>query len=1037
MYKQNIVRILLFAVLAVMMAMPSFAAATPSKTLEQARKFYDLNLDTQAIDTLQGLIKTYPTDPSVNEANYWLGRCMARQSQFDKARTAYNLVIAKAVTPEFNKLVAETYFQIGETYRSQGTYDEARKAYQNSLKRNSDDNGLNVNSQYWLAECSYQLAGDDEKLLRGAIADYRRVTIIKADDPLVPWALYSLGDIEMRLEMYNEAIADLEAVAKNVKVTDDLYAGAKLWLGMAYASRARITADPAAQNADYDKSVKYFTALQTDTRASKSSQIQAKLNLAQTLFEMKKYDDSAAAYTTVLGSLDAASRQAIEARLQYGHALYNGLKYAASADEYNNVANAANTQKMNDLAQQGFYWRGHATFQQAHNKDNSLTATAKTDLPKAIDSFQKFIAIANAENPLIPRAMLLIAFSYEDLANAGNADMRTKAVVAFNEISKKYPANSPVVAKWSDKERRDLTDINGESERGILRLTRTMPSADITALLGSLPMGNVTWNATLQVARDYYKNGKYTDALDAAKKILADNPTGDIYVQASYLAGASNQKMNNPDKAIPYYKQALDKATTPDLRAYAQRGLTLAYLDTKNYKEALASAQALDGLALPTTSTETEKVKEKAERLMYLAEAYVNNGMNDKAVDTYNRVVTECPKTDLVPLALMGAAWVTENKGDRKGAADIYRKIVENYPDDNNRVAEAFFRLGINLVETGDFTGAIAAFKNVPATHKMGAQAAYEIAWAYRKMPAKDADERTKFDALSNTQFLAVSNDFSKDPLAVDSLYRVGEYWLSDDHKKTDDAMRYLKLALDKVTEVDKTSKVAELYPIIAYKHGICALFEKQYDKAADSLAIAADLMSRTAPTSDNYSETLFWLAQALEKQGKDKAVQARLAYLNYMDKFPTGPYMIDAATGAGRSALLGKMAEAKTDLEKALDICDKYSSQNTKLGDRAKNNAPEAQYYLGQYYFDNGNYTEALNKYIVIMPNLMKSTTFEPWYSMATLQIIHCSMNLKNVQAAQNALNQLVRDSKNTESGKKAADVAEKYGLKMPEMEP
>ena len=88
MYKQNIVRILLFAVLAVMMAMPSFAAATPSKTLEQARKFYDLNLDTQAIDTLQGLIKTYPTDPSVNEANYWLGRCMARQSQFDKARTA-------------------------------------------------------------------------------------------------------------------------------------------------------------------------------------------------------------------------------------------------------------------------------------------------------------------------------------------------------------------------------------------------------------------------------------------------------------------------------------------------------------------------------------------------------------------------------------------------------------------------------------------------------------------------------------------------------------------------------------------------------------------------------------------------------------------------------------------------------------------------------------------------------------------------------------------------------------------------------------
>jgi hypothetical protein len=45
--------------------------------------------------------------------------------------------------------------------------------------------------------------------------------------------------------------------------------------------------------------------------------------------------------------------------------------------------------------------------------------------------------------------------------------------------------------------------------------------------------------------------------------------------------------------------------------------------------------------------------------------------------------------------------------------------------------------------------------------------------------------------------------------------------------------------------------------------------------------------------------------------------------------------------------------------------------------------------------------------------------------------------MNLKNTQAAQNALNQLVRNSKNTESGKKAAEVAEKYGLKMPEMEP
>jgi tetratricopeptide (TPR) repeat protein len=550
----------------------------------------------------------------------------------------------------------------------------------------------------------------------------------------------------------------------------------------------------------------------------------------------------------------------------------------------------------------------------------------------------------------------------------GQPTARADAMQAFKDVLDKWPTAPEAT----------------QASAGIVRLTAsTMDETELENWYAQNLPGAAGWSVALQLSRKYFLANRFADALKPALKVLADRPTADFTAQAAYLAGASQQKQNNAEEAIPYYRQAIDAMPADDLLRLAQRGLVQCYLDTKRYATALDVAKALTQKPIGT-------IEQQAENLMYLAEAYLNTGQKLDARTTYQKVVTDYATSTLVPNALLSIGWIAEDAQapDRALAVETYSKLIAGFKDTRPELMpNAYFRLGINQAELRNDTEAISAFKQVPETDPLADQAWYGIAWAYR-----DAGQHDQ----ANAQFKALAERFPQSPLATDSLYRIGEYWFKQENYAV--AVPFLKNAYE------LSAPDAKLRATFAYKYAQAAYYIGQYPVAAVAFATAAD-----DATFEASAEARFWQAVCLDKVGTvDAAQSARVAYLQYVEKYPKGDRILDAALGAGRAALTAKMpVAAREDLKKCMAMTVDLAILNISadIKKRADEVGAEAQFDLAQSYYDEGtNYVEAHRQFAAV-----SAFNYEPWYSRSLLMMAKCSVAMKEPLKAENTLKRLV----------------------------
>ena len=946
------------------------ALATPAdQAFMTARQLLETGHEAQAAAGLKKFLADFPDDPRQRDAAFMLGRCYQQEKQYEPALAAYDRVIELTAAPEQSKLRAETYFHQAECAYQLKNYENAARAYAASLKTSTADADLAARAQYWLGDSLYRAGHTDE-----ALREYRKVIDMAPTHQLAPWSLYAVGMLELNRGQYAPAITALERVQTQFPEVID--AGEiKLDCGLAYAGRA-------GQGKDADD-VKHadalLSAVAADDKAAAASRQEAARALAQMYMDVQQYPRAATAYAQVLALLPPDSAGAVDAHLQRGHALYNNGQFSEACAEY---ARVAENKIAPAPARTACYWLGNSWFQQAQKTHQAAAAQA------AVSALTRFLADAPPDAPQAPRATLLLALSYEDLAaQAGGTSARAGAVAAYKDLLAKWPASREA----------------GQAHAGIMRLSATMTSAELEQVAGSLPDGAAAWNVALQLAREQYLAGKYPEAIATAQKVLEGKPDAELSGGAHFLIGACYQRLDRPAEAIPHYKLVLGHATG-DLLLCARRGLTRAYLDTRQFPEARESARALG--TLPVAETEpAAAASEQAERLTLLAEACVGAQQYPEALDAYARIGRDFPGTAQAPYALMGIAWIAETRKDQPAAIAAYRDMLAKFPA-HKLAADAAFRLGMALNEQKDFTQAIAALKMVPNTYPLADQAAYTLAWAYQ-----DAGQ----PAEANAQFARLAEQFPKSELAGDSLFRIGEYWFAQ--KNYPEAARAYGRALEALGATGK------LGPLAAYKLGVSALNAGDAPGAAEAFT---KLLARY-PTSELAAEALFWRAQALERQGAAQAAAAREAYRQYVGKYPAGPLAADAACGAGRTGVAtAQYPAARADLQKALALCDQcIAGQDATLADRAKNVQPEAQYWLGECALGEKKYDDAIAAYAAVA-----AYPLEPWYSRSILQMARCSALAGDKPAAERTL-QLLQD-KFPASAPDAKKLAEEFGLKL-----
>lgn len=949
-------------------------SATPEadKLFTTGRQYFEKRAYSSAITELNKFVTTYPKDSRTPQARFMLGRAYQHQKEYERAITLYRQVIAEAPGEKNAPLRAAVHYQIAECYWLTGVYDKAAVFFGYCLALSGDDPALSARAHYWLAECYYQLQRFPE-----ARQEYEKVPKIDPKNELAPWAIYSVGMIELRQSNYDAAIAALEQVVERYQDAP-VAKEAALVLGHAYSGRARSAQDAKAKEADFRQAVKLFTGIADSAEVGPESRRSATLALADTYFLLKEYDKANDAFQRVLDMIgDPAAPQALAVQLRRGHALYDAGRYRDAAAAYAIVASGKDA----GLATQAQLWLGNSWYQVATKEKDQK---AYLD---AIGAFTRYRAAAGDKAPDLPHAALLTAFCLEDLATAGDAEAAAKALLAFQEIRTKWPVSREA----------------GHALDGIARLTTALPVDQLRTVVEKLPEG-AAWSVDLSLARKEFRDGQYEQALADAKKVLDTKPTGEVLAQTAYIIGACLQQTGRAADAVGYYLQAQQASPTGELVPYILRGLILAYLDQAE-QDPQKIADARDA-AIALTKLPLDK-EEMALALVYLGNGYTANRQYAEAMDAYEKVVKEyADVASVLPSAYMGMAGAAEARRDTEEAIARYREVIRRFPD-HEVAGEAFYHIGLKQAERKQYDDAIIAFKNVPALHKLADRAAYCIAWTLY--------DQGKYDE-ANAQFVAVAGQFPDSPLAADSLYRVGEYWL--EKKQYPDAMQFFNRAFQIV-------KSADLAPVVAYKLGVSAFYAKNYPLAVIGFGKVAD----DYPTHEFAQESLYMKANSLDLQ--DQAALAREAYLQFLAKYPNQELSLAAALGAGRASLAVKQyAQARADLMKAVQLYRDLQRVPGLLvddkADRARAAMAEVQFYLAQSYFEENNYAEAFKQYAAVQDDV------EPWASSAMLQMAKCSGQLGNLQDARDVLQSLVTRYPKSDAALQAPQVAKDLGVEI-----
>ena len=959
-----------FLLFALSLACVSLAWAAPSaadQAFTAARQLFRTENDEQAITELQQFVTTYPKDPRVHEATYLLGCSYQRLRKLPPAQAAFTQVVTRATGTEFARLRADAHFQLGECHAQQEEYEKAAQSYDNALKLVTDDKDFIAQALYLRASCLYQLGRGKD-----ALPIYRKVVETMPEHPLAPWSLYSAGVIEVESGNYTAAITALEdtlARYQTAEVGDD----ARLKLGFAYLERARAGKDPAAVETDRRKALPLLQALVDNAALAEEMRLQAANMLARGYLDLNDNERAIAVCTQMLARAAAPTQPAVlQLRLARADAYYDAKRFAEAAADYAAAANDKNTP-------QALYWLGNSRYQLGlANKD-------KTSFIAAIDSFTAFLKSAGmAKTPLAPRATLLIGLSYEELAGLGDDAARLQAVAAFKEVAENWPNT------------REAT----EAKVRMTNQANELPVSELEKLAKTLPPGEMLWNVNLRLARETYLAGKYPESLAIAQKLLESKPAPDIAAKAAYLAALALVRLDRGKEAIALYRQVLANPQAGEVKLPAQRGLIQAHLQLKQFTEAREAAKALAEQAIDV-KTPAEREIELGDRLILLAQAYAGGGQFPEAAAVYARILKECPSSPQAPFALLGNAWVAEQRKELPAANALYTEFITRFAK-HELAGEANFRLGANLLEAKDYEKAITTLQQVPAAHKLADEAGYKIAWAYRGLgKAAEAD----------TQFLRVVDQFPQSPFAGASLFHLGEAAMGGE--KFTEAQALLRRALDMM------APDYSLRPHALLKLGACAYEVKDYAGAAAAFgALAAN-----EKAGDLAAEGLFWRAKSQEQQGAEQLPAAREGYQQYAARYPAAGLVLDAQLGAGRTALaLQRIAEARADLLKTLELCNQAVPAQAE---RAKYVQPEARFLLGQAAMSEKLYDDALKQFA-----LVSAFNMEPWYSRSLLQMARCSAVSGNNAAAEKTLALLKKTFPQSDAAKEIPAVAEEYKL-------
>ena len=402
-----------------------------------------------------------------------------------------------------------------------------------------------------------------------------------------------------------------------------------------------------------------------------------------------------------------------------------------------------------------------------------------------------------------------------------------------------------------------------------------------------------------QIGYVYFKQKKYANAISNFEKYINTNPTDKLKKNDAYLRlGDSHFVTSSYNKAISAYTISQD--LNPKTADYAtfQAGLSYGFIKNKTKKIAL----------LQKVISSYRKSVYRDDALYVLASTQtVMNNIND-AISTYNKLLSEYPKSSLVPRTLLKKGLIYYNNNQNDKALQVYKEAVRRYPNtpisqeavrnarqiyvDTGRVDEyALWVKSLEFVNVTDseldndmyeaadrqysmneYTKAIKAFKKYLHSFPKGAHGIKANFYLAQSYEATDQTNKTipYYKYITEQQ----QNEFTEESLSrLSQLYLNEEKWT-----------KALPLLIQLEEMADRQQNV-----VFAQSNLMKAYYNKEdYTKA---VVYAEKVLSQSGVSDKAISDAQIIIARAAIKTG-DQA-KARTAYKT-VEEMATGELKVE-----------------------------------------------------------------------------------------------------------------------------------------------
>ncbi len=616
----------------------------------------------KSIALYQRLISDFPTYRLNDASWYLLGYCQEKQEDFEKARGAYEQLIA--LYPK-SKFTTEAWVRIGEYYFDNSSNENDLKKAADAYEHATADtkHPLFDKALYKLGWTYYRMDRFDDAVARflSLIDFYQSEAKRKGEEEVG-------GDLRNEALQYT-AVSLVDEKWGSLAKAQEIFAkaGSKPYESEIYRRMGDIYFD---QTKHPEAIEAYRLVLQRDPLTKDAPQIQQKIVMA---YQRDRKLDEASAETAKLSNM-----------------FLPGTPWHEKWKRDPDVIVAAN-----DLAEKSLY--NTATYH--HQQAIAYKTDGKFELAKsAYESAARAYGTYLQRFPRGKNAYDMEYYWADCLYNSFQFLEAAKHYAAVRDSSQdiKYLQDSAYTAVLALQKALEL-----EQKAGTIPVRKALKSSERTGEEKVKPVELVDLEKQLVAASDKY-----------LEKMKADD---DKAPGVAYRAAEMFYTHDQLDEARKRFESIVTTFPRSEVAKYAVNLIVESYLIDKNWKmvEEVAGRMAENKDVIdPKSDLAKELTKFKLGGRFKLAEELMAKGEYDEAAKKYIALVDESPKHEFADKALNNAAVCFENVQRFDSALRLYERIFREYPQSKLAPA-ALFRVAVNAEKSYDFDKAIENYQKL------------------------------------------------------------------------------------------------------------------------------------------------------------------------------------------------------------------------------------------------------------------------------------------------------------------------------------